>query len=167
MKRNVEIIQKELKMNKRTPWRLFWSTGLIQRLFISTWVPSLYYVSKFLDFILTHPLCQHKYSTERQKKITIFWTAHPTNLSFWWRYIGIASYQYVDLDVLQVTSWRPSLRRGLFPKKTHTQWCERWRAQLIWHPPELYFFHIRRCVPYTRVTGVLAYFTCSVRMSAM
>ena len=32
--------------------------------------PSLYYVSTFLNFFRpTHPLCQHKYSTERQQKL--------------------------------------------------------------------------------------------------
>ena len=34
--------------------------------------PSLYYVGAFVDFFQTHPLCQYKYSNERQQKLPFF-----------------------------------------------------------------------------------------------
>ena len=34
--------------------------------------PSIYHVSKFLNLFRPNPISQHKYSTERQKKLAVF-----------------------------------------------------------------------------------------------
>ena len=35
----------------------------------------------FLGLFQTHPLCQHKYSTERWQKVAIFWTNSPSSFA--------------------------------------------------------------------------------------
>ena len=57
--------------------KLFWVNKLYMILKLGKG-PSKYYVSTFLDlFWPTHPSCQHKYSTERQQKLSFFKPTHP------------------------------------------------------------------------------------------